>query len=176
VIAAGPDPINDRVDFARLDMTLLTVETTNAEDKALPKAYTLLRDTGALRLKEYLFAMGYPARPSTAAMIDPNTGQFSPEIADRLGQIFNVSYGRKYVSPGAIESTADGDRRWVFSHDATTLGGSSGSCVVSIADPLGVVGLHFGGSTLTANYAHSLAAVRANGGIAAALAALQNWT
>jgi hypothetical protein len=30
-------------------------------------------------------------------------------------------------------------------------------------DPFGAVGLHFGGGTLTANFAHSLAAVKASG-------------
>lgn len=174
VIAAGPDAIQERVDFAHLDMALLAVEETNSSNTPLPPPYRLIGNTANLRLKDYLFTMGYPARPSTSAMIDPSTRRFSPEVARRLGQIFNVSYGQKYVSPGAIDSLGEGVRQWVFSHDATTLGGNSGSCVVSLSDPLGIVGLHFGGATLAANYAHSLAAVRASG-LAAPLDAFQNW-
>ena len=99
-------------------------------------------------------------------MVDPATGQFSIEISKRLAQIFNVRYGRKYLSPGIVDTPqglAEDGRNWVFSHDATSLGGNSGSAAFRIMDPFGVCGLHFGGATLTANYAHTLATVKATG-------------
>jgi V8-like Glu-specific endopeptidase len=49
----------------------------------------------------------------------------------------------------------------VFGHDATTLSGNSGSCVVDLGnDGRLVVGLHFAGVPKQANYAHSSACLR----------------
>ena len=48
-------------------------------------------------------------------------------------------------------------------HDATTLGGSSGSLVASMDAPLRAVGLHFGGAWRSENYAHGLAQLLARG-------------
>ncbi len=168
IIAAGADPIHGRVLFSNLDMALLAVETTNAAGRQLPRAIAPIADRPDLSQKQDLFTIGFPARPSTSAMVDPTTGGFSLEVSKRLGQIFSLSYGRKYLSPGRVEhaTAVEGDaRHWVFTHDATTLGGNSGSCVVRFVDVLGAAGLHFGGQTLTANYAHSLAAVRASGAL-----------
>jgi hypothetical protein len=168
IAAAGADPIQGRVIFSHLDMALLVVETTNAAGKQLPRAISPIADRPDLAQKQDLFTIGFPARPSTSAMLDPRTGSFSLEVSKRLGRIFSLSYGRKYLSPGRVEqpSLLEGDpKHWVFTHDATTLGGNSGSCVVRLVDVLGAAGLHFGGQTLTANYAHSLAAVRASGAL-----------
>jgi hypothetical protein len=167
VIAAGADPTQGLVDFAHLDMALLKVETTNAQGHKLPKPIAPIKDRPELIQKGEFFAIGFPARPSTSSMMDPKTGTFSAEVAKRLAQIFNLKFGRKYLSPGAVAqprgTVADDPHSWVFAHDATTLGGNSGSCAIRIMDPLGVAGLHFGGATLTANYAHDLAAVKATG-------------
>ena len=162
VIAAGPDPIESLVRFNRLDMALLEVESTNVAGKKLPKPLALIDAHPELLQKGDMFAIGYPARPSTSSMIDPATQTFSLEVSKRLGQIFNLRYGRKYLSPGIVDNpTVSNDlRSWVFTHDATTLGGNSGSVVVRMMDVLGAAGLHFGGATLTANYAHSIAAVK----------------
>jgi len=61
---------------------------------------------------------------------------------------FGNQYGIKRFSPGFIRTLEK--RRWlerdveVFLHDATTLSGSSGSCILSLQTKE-VVGLHFGG-------------------------------
>jgi serine protease len=170
IVAAGADPIHGRVAFSQLDMALLAVEATNAAGEPLPQPIPPIADRPDLSQKQELFTIGFPARPSTSAMVDPNIGEFSLEVSKRLGQIFGLNYGRKYLSPGRVEQAEDiaGDsRHWVFTHDATTLGGNSGSCVVRLLDVLGAAGLHFGGQTLTANYAHSLASVRASGALSA---------
>lgn len=165
IVAAGADPIHGRVAFSQLDMALLAVETTNAAGQPLPQVISPIAERPDLSQKQDLFTIGFPARPSTSAMVDPATGSFSLEVSKRLDRIFSLSYGRKYLSPGRVEkaTAVEGDtRHWVFTHDATTLGGNSGSCVVRLVDVLGAAGLHFGGQTLTENYAHSLAAVRAS--------------
>jgi hypothetical protein len=111
-------------------------------------------------------------------MIDPKTGAFSIEVSKRLAQIFNLKFGRKYLSPGAVDQptdVTDDTQHWVFTHDATTLGGNSGSAVIRVMAPLGVAGLHFGGATLTANFAHSLAAVKASDKLPALKDPSINW-
>jgi hypothetical protein len=166
VIAAGPEPIEERVRFPRLDMALLEVETSDAAGKPLPKPLRMIDARPELQQMGDMFTIGFPARPSTSSMIDPATNTFSMDVSKRLAQIFNLKFGRKYVSPGVVDrptGVAGDIRNWVFSHDATTLGGNSGSAAIRFMDPLGVVGLHFGGATLTANYAHQVAAVKASG-------------
>ena len=43
-------------------------------------------------------------------------------------------------------------RSWFFAHDATTLGGNSGSVVLDVETGY-AVGMHFSGSFLESNYA-----------------------
>lgn len=163
VVAAGPNTISNVVNLSHLDLALMEIATPTSA----PTPLTLVGKENATASRSELFTIGYPARPGTSAMIDPKTGQFSQEIANRLGAIFNFQYGRKYICPGLIEATTgtlpDDTNGWVFAHDATTLGGNSGSCVVRLTGEFGVIGLHFAGAPLTANYAHSLAKVRSRG-------------
>jgi serine protease len=178
LIATGPDPIEGLVRFPRLDMALLEVETVNAAGLKLPTPLRMIDARAELQQKGDMFTIGFPARPSTSSMIDPATGTFSVEVAKRLTEIFNVKYGKKYLSPGIVDQPTgvSGDlRNWVFTHDATTLGGNSGSAAIRLMDPLGVSGLHFGGATLTANYAHSIAAVKASGVLPAIAGAGITW-
>ena len=83
--------------------------------------------------------VGYPAE-------DP-LGAPSAEVARRL---FGGIYGVKRFSPGRISTTPAG--AWAFSHDATTLGGSSGSVVIDL-ETGGAVGVHFAGTLERANFA-----------------------
>lgn len=65
---------------------------------------------------------------------------------------FGDSFGVKRFSPGEIRGLQG--RRWrdrevdLFLHDATTLSGSSGSCILDLKS-LKVLGLHFGGWPIT---------------------------
>jgi endonuclease G len=81
--------------------------------------------------------IGYPAWDSR---------NDSPVILNAFKNIFDV----KRFSPGNI--ITPGKNTWYLTHDATTLGGSSGSAVVDMATQE-VVGLHFGGNINKANYA-----------------------
>jgi serine protease len=179
VIAAGPNRINEIVDFAHLDMAVLEVETKNIRGNRLPGALPLLAREELVQLKSEILVAGYPARPGINALRDPVTGVVRDDVVTRLGKLFGLAYSVKYLSPGEIDFPAgklDGDARaWVFAHDATTLGGNSGSWAIWLGEPFGVVGLHFGGGTLRANYAHGLAAVRKSGVLAAAGLEGTNW-
>lgn len=83
--------------------------------------------------------VGYPAE-------DPY-GVPSVAVAQRL---FGGVYGVKRFSPGKVGDAPTG--AWAFAHDATTLGGSSGSAVIDM-ETGGAVGVHFAGALERTNYA-----------------------
>ncbi len=83
--------------------------------------------------------VGYPARDVR--------GVESTEAARRIfGDIYDV----KRLSPGKVLRAEKKD--WFFTHDATTLGGNSGSVVLDL-DTGNAIGLHFLGQLHEANYA-----------------------
>lgn len=75
-----------------------------------------------------------------------------------MSELFGDIYDVKRFAPGRIMGApADG---WHCMHDATTLGGNSGSAVLSI-DSGELVGLHFAGQFRKANYAVRPSVIRA---------------
>ncbi|WP_454019557.1 S8 family serine peptidase [Azospirillum sp. Marseille-Q6669] len=165
VLFAGPDPIEDAVNFAHLDLALLEVETANGPDgslNALPDALPLSMTAKRAIKGRNLFVVGYPAQP--VVPLGDFNGTSRGEIVEKLRQIFGLRYGRKYFSPGQVSAGAGTDaqdgKAWVLGHDATTLGGNSGSCVIHFGDPMAVVGLHFAGDWMRANHAHAMAVLR----------------
>ncbi|MFK4728013.1 S8 family serine peptidase [Bradyrhizobium niftali] len=180
LVFAGSETIGREVNFGHLDMALFEVETSNGSS-SFPTKMSQVGDRDVGESKVELIVVGYPARPDISALEDPETHQVRDDIAKRLGEIFGLDYGRKYLAPGRIEDVAgslgdDQSHRWVFSHDSTTLAGCSGSCVSQLIDFFPILGLHFAGRNLTANYAHSLAAVRASGQVPAAILERLGWT
>lgn len=69
--------------------------------------------------------------------------------ASDMARIFGDVYGVKRLAPGEVRDVFAGD---VFTHDATTLGGNSGSLVFDVASGQ-ALGLHYAGEYLHANYA-----------------------
>jgi hypothetical protein len=165
VIDAANEPTLGVVNFAILDAVLLEVER-EAGGRVLPPPLSLADASNVAGQKADIVTIGYPARPSAASMRDPATGDFRPDVMARLQEIFGLRYGKKYLAPGSIDlpvGKPTGDAAaWVFAHEATTLGGNSGSPVAALGE-LAIHGLHFAGATLVGNYAHSLKAVRASG-------------
>jgi endonuclease G len=108
---------------------------------------TKLADPIALSTKSkpdgFVAAIGYPAR--------------DPRIPDpvQMDRIFNGRYDKKRLAPGEILGVAAAALR----HDCSTLGGNSGSAIVALATGE-AVGLHFGGTFLTANRAVPSVVVR----------------
>jgi endonuclease G, mitochondrial len=104
---------------------------------------------GGMRERE-IAVIGYPA-------LDPRN---NVDLQNRIfGGIFNV----KRLQPGKLRQAADitsfGHDVSALTHDSSTLGGNSGSALVDVATGT-VVGLHFAGRYLEANYAvptHELA-------------------
>ncbi|NHZ64082.1 S8 family serine peptidase [Massilia genomosp. 1] len=164
VVAWGERYIEELgLELTRLDAAILEVERVNAAGAELPAPLVLSDNRNRVGRYAEVVTIGYPARPGSL----PRTpaGEVDTAVADRLAELFD-EYSVKYVSPGEImvapTFTAGDEHMWTMRYDATTLGGSSGSCVVALAPGLGVVGLHFGGSWMRANFAHALAAVRSS--------------
>jgi serine protease len=168
VAFAGPDATRGRVNFRTLDLALLKVKA----GAGFPGSLRVLKAPALVGADTKLFVIGYPAIPGASAFVDPSTGKYNREISKRLARLFGVDYGRKYLSPGVLTTSSGGlgqrdARRWIMVHDATTLGGNSGSLVVAIQGNGEVVGLHFAGAPLSGNFAHDLTRVDLNhlGGI-----------
>jgi endonuclease G, mitochondrial len=87
---------------------------------------------------DFVAVIGYPARDSRI-----------PDAA-LMDQIFGDVYDKKRLAPGQVLEPAAGTLR----HDCSTLGGNSGSVVLSL-DTGAAVGLHFAGRFLEANFAVS---------------------
>ncbi len=117
------------------DIALLRISTDGDPKTAKLAAPVPLAD--ALPAAEaQITVIGYPARDS--------------QIPDpiMLRNIFKDIYNVKRMAPGAIVQVRD----HVLDHDASTLGGNSGSLVFDVKSAE-AVGLHFGGSFKVANYA-----------------------
>jgi hypothetical protein len=173
VIGAGLDDIDlDRIEFSDLDAATLEVESVNDLGAELPAPLELRRDPTLADVKREIFIIGYPARP--AVLPRDAAGDINMEVVKRLSELFGTDYGNKYLAPGEVILAVGGHpgdvRRHMFCHDATTLGGNSGSCILSFNE-LAAVGLHFGGDWLKQNFAHGLGVLSGSGPFLAGL----NW-
>ena len=113
------------------DLALLGLEV----DGKLPPPVELLEQPGAEG--QPIGIIGYPAYDSRN---DPQ------DIARYFGSVFDV----KRLAPGIVSQMAG--KQHFFMHDATTLGGNSGSIVLDLESGR-AMGLHFAGTYLTGNYA-----------------------
>lgn len=97
------------------------------------------------RRDDLIVTVGYPARDFRNA-------------ADTQHDIFRDSFDMKRLAPGRIMQAAGPGRE--FRHDASTLGGASGSPIIDLSSRR-VVGLHFSGRYLDHNAAVSVASIEA---------------
>jgi hypothetical protein len=170
VAFAGPRQIHRLpISFDKLDMAILRVQPVNAAGMALPKPFRVNADPAWRGTDANLFVVGFPAPP--ASVPRDERGALRHDVIERLRELYGLNYRRKYFSPGLAQAArAQTAGTMVFDHDATTLGGNSGSVVGQLGGDLPAVGLHFAGDWLRANHAHDLALVRAaTAGVAALL-------
>jgi Trypsin-like peptidase domain len=109
------------------DVALLRVR--GIDGQPLPPPIELMtHDEIKSGLNQWIAVIGYPQRSLDNSLEDQQ-------------RIFDGIYGVKRLAPGTVMSIApDG----LFDHDATTLGGNSGSVVVDLGSGK-ATGLHFGG-------------------------------
>jgi endonuclease G, mitochondrial len=85
-----------------------------------------------------IIIIGYPAKPVRDDILGTVT-----ETDRVLKLLFNKLWGYKRLAPGEVMNSSEGIR--TVSHDASTLGGNSGSVVMGIDTLPLVTGLHYGG-------------------------------
>jgi endonuclease G, mitochondrial len=135
----------DREDSLTLELRqILHIEDPDGPDLAFLRVDQIAGDSppAPIRLaetsqpEELVAVIGYPARDSRI-----------PDIA-LMDQLFGDVYNKKRLAPGQLlEPLSD-----TLLHDCSTLGGNSGSVVVSL-DTGDAVGLHFAGKFLESNFA-----------------------
>jgi endonuclease G len=127
-------------DFAA-DMALLKVKQVDGAAFAMPGPIPLADREAAD--KELVALVGYPA-------FDPRNDR------DAMHRYFNDLYDVKRLAPGfIIKMAADA----VLSHDCTSLGGNSGSILISLEQKK-AVGLHFAGVYGVANSAVGVTTIK----------------
>jgi V8-like Glu-specific endopeptidase len=158
VVEANPTPVEGE-SLARLDVALLKIETLPTSS-LLPLALELdissEKGDGSLIS---LCAIGFPGPPERAFGIHDGV-----DFGWVHHQLFGGRYGLKRIAPGkvhrAVSTLSDDPKKWVFGHDLTTLGGSSGSPTIAWLDGGRAFGIHFAGLTAESNLAHSAFAAR----------------
>lgn len=130
------------------DVALLRVRA--AGEQPLPRPLRLARrpppalDGGTI---QHVFVVGYPAL---------DTRNEDPSEIEQQMNIFRKIFQRKRLMPGYITGYRNVKTKWeamlnATTHDASTLGGASGSAVVDLTTGI-VLSLHFGGRYLSANF------------------------
>ena len=149
LVFTGPKAIkfSGGVDHSKLDLALIEIEPAAAPAPAV-LAVDASADWAAPDL--IVFTIGYPAMPR---MTD-----YTPTL---LEQLFQATYGCKRLAPGRIMQSQITTQTWTTAHDATTLGGNSGSVVLVAGREHMAAGLHYGGRTgePRENWGHILGAV-----------------
>lgn len=161
VVYSPPDPILRTIHFPHLDLALLRVDFGGAASRPAPVRCE--SDLAPLGVGRELYVVGFPVRPQ--AFFGTGAPPAGKETAEVMESVFGWKFGVKKLAPGRVTAATGqlpGDvKSWVFSHNGSTLGGNSGSCLVDLGiDGARVIGIHFGGEARVQNWAHSFAAVR----------------
>jgi V8-like Glu-specific endopeptidase len=138
-----------------VDVALLLIRDVGEEGEKPPTAVSLMTEEEIKQLPvgTWIAVIGYPGYDSRYDARDQQ-------------RIFDGIYNVKRLSPGQVTSFVDDQ---LLYHDATTLGGSSGSVVVDLASGK-ALGLHFNGlagqhnTAVLAPYVARIAQARAGAG------------
>jgi len=138
-----------------VDVALLHISGTGEDGEEAPPPVTLMtgEEIAQLNVGAWIAVIGYPAYDSRNDAGDQQ-------------RIFDGIYNVKRLAPGQVTAFAGNE---LLQHDATTLGGNSGSVVVDLASGKALA-LHFGGEEGEHNFAvltsrvASIANARVSGG------------
>lgn len=123
---------------AEHDLALLRVEASSRDGQPLPEPLAVVATEPPDVAGTEVYVVGYPAWDGRRNEPEP------------MRRIFMDIYNVKRLQPG--RTTGFADDRPALRHDCSTLGGNSGSPVISLTDHR-VVGLHFGGRYGVGNHA-----------------------
>jgi hypothetical protein len=145
------------VNFDGLDLAVLQLEPVPG--RPFPEPNVLPGSSGLAAKGRGVYLVGYPG----------DEWSTTPTLFET---IFAGARGFKTLCPGQIMEAA-GDvphdpRGWAFTHDASTLGGNSGSALVDYdGDGRTVLGLHVAGHHARQNWAYAVERITAELGQAA---------
>ena len=127
-------------DDTEADMAILEIAVRDGlAPQPIPMADDPARDA------ELVATIGYPARDSR-------------NDANAMQAYFHDLYDVKRFAPGQVIKT--GGAGSILSHDCTTLGGNSGSCLMRLTAKPEIVGLHFSGEFGIQNAAVSVETIK----------------
>ena len=149
VVFAGPDPIRSFIDHKKLDLALFELEP--AAPAARPRIVLGINGSAdwaqPQEQKRQMYIVGYPGSPAV-----------NQAPLTLLELLFQSTFGHKRLAPGELMTAQASVHTWTIAHDATTLGGNSGSVVLLIGEEQVAAGLHYGGrwSDPRENWGHVL--------------------
>lgn len=149
VVFHGPRAIENGIDHTKLDLALIELEPTS--DESAPRnVFSLGMPPSWARPQEVVVTIGYPGPPPE--------GFYPPTL---LEQLFQKTFGYKRLAPGEVMTRPPGLAGWTLAHDATTLGGNSGSIVLRLGCEGAAAGIHYGGRAVDPrqNWGHVLGSV-----------------
>lgn len=147
VVYAGPQVIT-AMDHNKLDIALIEIKSET--ENPLPDPLQLITSYFHEEMSNLVYAIGYPGNPGHHGEATYGTGL--------LQALYSNEYGFKRLSPGGLISGSAPSFQGRLCHDASTLGGSSGSLVVFTDRVDKAAAIHYGGSlgNVRENYAHFL--------------------
>lgn len=150
VLYAAARPIAGPIDHSRLDLVL--IEIGPADNGARPSAVLAVDIASDWdNPPEIIYTVGYPGNPGAR------------ESLTLQEQLFQKTFGCKRLAPGEIMRSSGTLFPWTTAHDASTLGGNSGSVVLSAGREGAAAALHYGGTRANPreNWSHVLGRVLA---------------
>lgn len=134
------------IDHARLDLVVIELATAKEED--VPRrVFCFDNSTDWTKSEPLIYTIGYAGQPANGI-----------DSLSLLEQLFQTTWGCKRLAPGKVVEDKPEVNQWTLNHDATTLGGNSGSVISVIGREYAAVGLHYGGrsSDPRINWGHIL--------------------
>jgi V8-like Glu-specific endopeptidase len=141
LIYTGPQKVTGRpIDHSILDLAL--IQLVDAPDENVPQhLLSWNKSRGWTFPGMEVFIIGYPGDPRLSPGMPAD---YTPPLLD---QLFQTQFGCKRLAPGKIMERDNSDLDWTMKHDATTLGGNSGSVIVPLSGALKASALHYGGAS-----------------------------
>lgn len=149
LVFCGRDVIgNGDVDHKKLDLALIELEPATAETR--PRIVLSVETAPEwARPGATVYTVGYPGDPGPGVSLS------------LLEMLFRMTYGHKRLAPGLLMTSQRNVHTWTLAHDATTLGGNSGSLMLVRGREHTAASLHYGGrwGEPRENWGHVLASV-----------------
>lgn len=124
------------IDHSKIDMAI--IELSSLGNEIVPHL-NFSSTMDELKLNSFMYTIGYPGNPGLAGL---------NAYGKILEELYSSTYGYKRLSPGeTIVNNITTNQ--TISHDASTLGGNSGSVIISNNKLTSASAIHYGGTIKT---------------------------